>query len=99
MHSKSSPPSYIPNLVWTLVETDLEKKSTAMHLIASKHDLQSSDYGNALFTLHRTHSLGNSTLRTGRILRSSEDNFQDIACKGAMSILTGNSIRDVTLEK
>lgn len=67
-------------------------------LIASKHDLQSSDYGNALFTLHRTHSLGNSTLRPGGILRSSEDNFQDIAFKGAMSILTGNNFRDVTLE-
>ena len=70
-----------------------------MHLIASKHDLQSSDYGNALFTLYRTHSLGNSTLRPGRILRSSGDNFQDIAFKSAISILTGNSIRAVMLEK
>lgn len=80
------------------MEKDLEKISTAMSLIASKHDLQSSDYGNALFTLHRTHSLGNSTLRPAGILRSSEDNFQDIAFKGAMSILTGNNFRDVTLE-
>lgn len=81
-------------------EGSREKKvHTAMCLIASKHDLQSSDYGNALFTLHRTHSLGNSTLRPGRILRSSEDNFHDIAFKGAMSILTGNSIRAVKLEK
>lgn len=81
------------------MENDLEKISTAMSLIASKYDLQSSDYGNALFALHRTHSLGNSTLRPGGILRSSEDDFQDIAFKGAMSILTGNNFRDVTLEK
>lgn len=45
------------------------------------------------------HSLGNSTLRPGKILRSSEANFQDIAFKSALSILTRNSIRDVTLEK
>lgn len=76
------------------MEKDLEKISIAM----SKHDLQSSDCGNARFTLHRTHSLGNSTLRPGGILRSSEDNFQDIAFKGVMSILTGNNFRDVAPE-
>lgn len=70
-----------------------------MSLIIRKHDFQSSDYGNALFILHITHSLGNYTLRPGGTLRLLEDNFQDIAFKGVMSIVTRNNIRENTLDK
>lgn len=70
-----------------------------MSLIIRKHDFQSSDYGNALFILHITHSLGNYTLKPGGTLRLLEGNFQDIAFKGVMSIVTRNNIRENTLDK
>lgn len=65
-------------------EGSREKESRVMSLIIRKHDFQSSDYGNSLFILHITHSLGNYTLRPGGTLRLLKDNFQDIAFKGVM---------------